>query len=50
MSEYEPGNDQQSRQQAEQDQGQLEEQDGIQPRVLGEESQGGELENRVGMK
>ena len=34
MSEYEPGADHQPRQQAEQEQGRLEEQDGIEPRVL----------------
>ena len=34
MSEYEPGDDQQSRHQAEQDQEQLEEQGGVTPRVL----------------
>ena len=50
MSEYEPGDDQQPRQQAEQAQGQLEEQDGIQPGVLGEESQRGELEKSPGIK
>ena len=50
MSEYEPRDDQQLRQQTEQGEGQLEEQDGIQPRVLGEESQGGELESCDGMK
>ena len=44
MSEYEPRDDQQSRQQTEQGKVQLEEQDRIKPRVLREESQGGELE------
>ena len=46
MSEYEPRDDQQSRQQTEQGQDRLEEQDGIKPRVLREESQGGELDTR----
>lgn len=49
MSEYEPGDDQQPRQQAEQDQDQLEEQGGVKPRVLWEESQGGELERRIAL-
>ena len=49
MSEYEPRDDQQSRQQTEQGQDRLEEQDGIKPRVLSEESQGGELERRNGL-
>ena len=48
MSEYEPGDDQQSRHQTEQDQGRLEEQDGVKPRVLREESQGGELGGNEG--
>ena len=46
MSEHEPRVDQQSRQQAEQDQVHLEEQGGRKPRVLTEESQGGELLER----
>ena len=49
VSEYEPRDDQQSRQQTEQGQDRLEEQDGIKPRVLSEESQGGELERRNGL-
>ena len=49
VSDYEPRDDQQSRQQTEQGQDRLEEQDGIKPRVLSEESQGGELERRNGL-